>query len=358
MRSALAITPSDASVRVRVADPDDAAAMDAYIDAHPQGTLFHRNGWAAAAHAAYGFEDVSLVAFRGGDVVGLAPLIDVRAPLLGRSLVSTAFAVGGGPIGDDDDVVRALADEAAALGAERRANYVELRANPALSPDWLEKSGVHATFNLPLHADKNAQLASIPRKRRAEVRKAIKIAEAGDLRVRYTRELGEFYALYAASLRDLGTPVFPKAYVDTLTDAFSEKTEITIADFKGEPVAALLSYYEADRVMPYYIGASARSRTAPIAEFLYWTLMRRAVSKGCAFFDFGRSKVGSGPYHFKKLWGADPKPVTYRCKLIGAKALPDVNPNNPKFASFVAMWRRLPAPVANRLGPMLSANFP
>ena len=38
-------------------------------------------------------------------------------------------------------------------------------------------------------------------------------------------------------------------------------------------------------------------------------------------FDFGRSKVGSGPYHFKKLWGADPNPVTYRCKLIGAASV-------------------------------------
>lgn len=358
MTSALAIAPEDAPVQVRIADADDAAVMDAYIDAHPQGTLFHRNGWAAAAKAAYGFENVSLVASRGDAIVGLAPLVDVRAPLLGRSLVSTAFAVGGGPIGDDDDVVRALADEAAVLGAERRANYVELRASPALGPDWLEKSGVYATFELALQADEDAQLASIPRRRRAEIRKAIRLADAGDLRVRYTRETDEFYALYAAALRVHGTPVFPKVFVDALADAFADKFEITIAEFKGEPVAALLSFYDADRVMPYYIGASVRARTAPIAEFLYWTQMRRAVAKDCAIFDFGRSKVGSGPYHFKKLWGADPEPVAYRCKLIGAKSLPDVNPNNPKFAAFVAMWRRLPAPVANRLGPMLSANFP
>ena len=358
MSSALALAPGDAPLKIRLADAGDAASLDAYVDAHPQGTLFHRNGWAAAAKAAYGFENVSLVACRGNVVVGYLPLIDVRAPLLGRSLVSTAYAVGGGPIGDDDQIIAALADAAASLGADRRANYVELRSNPALGPDWLEKSDVYASFELALTSDENAQLASIPRRRRAEIRKAIKAAAGGDLQVRYTRETSEFYALYAASLRALGTPVFPKAYVDALAETFSEKCEITIADYKGEPVAALLSFYDADRVTPYYIGASAGSRAAPIAEYLYWTLMRRAVSKGCAHFDFGRSKIGTGPYQFKKLWGAEPKPLTYRCKLIGAKSAPDVNPNNPKFAAFVSMWRRLPGPVANRLGPLLSANFP
>lgn len=362
MTSARAIAPGVASdvapVKIRIADARDVAAMDDYVDAHSKGALFHRNGWAAAARAAYGFEDVSLIAIRGDHVVGVLPLIDVRARLLGRSLISTAYAVGGGPIGDDDAIVAALADEAAALGAARRVNYVELRSDCALGPDWLEKSGVYASFELALHADEDAQLASIPRRRRAEVRKAIKAAAAGELCVRYTRETDEFYALYAKALRNHGTPVFPKAYVDALFAAFSRDIEISIADYKGEAVAALLSFYDGDRVMPYYIGALSRARAAPITEYLSWTLMRRAVSKGCAHFDFGRSKVNSGPYNFKKLWGADPKPVTYRCKLIGATALPDVNPNNPKFAAFVSMWRRLPAPVANRLGPLLSANFP
>ena len=141
--------------------------------------MFHRSGWAAAAKAAYGYQDLSLVAYRGDAVAGALPLIDVRAPLLGRSLVSTAFAIGGGPIGDDDGVVAALCDEAAALGAARRANYVEVRSNPALGPDWLEKSDIYASFEIPILSDEDAQLAAIPRRRRAEIRKAIKAAASG-----------------------------------------------------------------------------------------------------------------------------------------------------------------------------------
>ncbi len=358
MSAALAVAPCDAPLNVRVACAGDAAVMDAYADAHPQGTLFHRNGWALAAKAAYGFDDLTLVAKRGDDVVGLLPLIDVRAPLLGRSLISTAYSVGGGPIGDENDVVAALAEVAAVLGAARRVNYVELRSNAALGSDWLTKSDVYTSFDMALPADEDENMAAIPRRRRAELRKGIKAAAAGDINIRYTRDTDEFYQLYAAALRGHGTPVFPKAFLEALAQSFSDKIEIAIVDYRGEAVAGLVSFYDNDRVMPYYIGATAQSRAARITEYLYWSLMRRAAGKGIARFDFGRSKIGSGPYQFKKLWGANARPVSYRCKLIGAKGLPDVNPNNPKFAAFVSMWRRLPTPVANRLGPFLSANFP
>ncbi len=358
MSVAVATAAYDAPVTVCLARDVEASAVAAYVNGHPEGALFHRNGWASAAKAAYGFEDVSLAAFRGENIVGLLPLIDVRAPLLGRSLVSTAFSVGGGPIADDPVAIAALCDEAAAIGADRRVNYVELRSDAAPGEDWLEKTGVHASFELPLPADENENLAMIPRKRRAEIRKAIKAADAGDLAIRIVRDTDEFYRLYATSLRDHGTPVFPKTYLDTLVRAFADCTEISIADFRSKPVAALLSFYDKDTVRPYYIGALKEARNARAAEYLYWSQMRRAAAKGCVRFDFGRSKIGSGPYHFKKLWGAEPKPVAYRCKLIGARDLPDVNPNNPKFAAFVAMWRRLPAPVANRLGPVLAVNFP
>ncbi len=354
----IALTLSQEPIAIRQVGARDTAAIDAYVNQHKEGTVFHRGGWAKAAQCAYGCEDVTLAAWRGDDVIGVLPLIDVRAPLLGRSMISTAFSVGGGPIADDDQIIGMLAEEAAALGDAHGANYVELRANPPLGSDWLEKTGVYADFELPLPVDEGENLAMIPRKRRAEVRKAIKSAEMGDLSLRIVQETGEFYALYASALRDHGTPVFPKSFLDALASAFADRIEISIADWRGEPIAALLSFYDKDTVRPYYIGALPAARAVRGAEYLYWMQMRRAAEQGCAHFDFGRSKIGTGPYQFKKLWGAEPRPLTYRTRLVRADAAPDVNPNNPKFAAFVSMWRRLPLPLANRIGPMVAGNFP
>lgn len=358
MTAALAMELGAAPVAIRPAGPSDATAINTYVDQHKEGTLFHRAGWVKAAKAAYGYENATLVAWRGEQVVGLLPLIDVRAPLLGRSLVSTAFSVSGGPIADDEHILAILADEAAALGGARGAAYVELRADPPLGSEWLEKTGVYAAFELPLPAGEDENLAMIPRKRRAELRKAIRAADAGELSLRITRSTDEFYALYASALRDHGTPVFPKRFLDGLVRAFAEDVEISIADWRGEPVAALLSFYDKDVVRPYYIGALPAARQARGAEYLYWSQMRRAAERECVRFDFGRSKLGTGPYHFKKLWGAEPRPLTYRIRLVHGDGLPDINPNNPKFAAFVSMWRRLPLPLANRIGPMIAGNFP
>lgn len=356
MTAALAIDTARDSLDVRPVTRAGAAAVKSFIAASPGGSVFHHSGWANAARAAYGYEDVSLAAFRGDAIVGVLPLIDVRAPFLGRSLVSTAFSVGGGPLADDGDALAALLDGAEALGRERRANYIEIRDNVG-GEEWTPVTDVYASFELPIPEDEGENLAAIPRKRRAEVRKAIKFAQSGDLAIRLSRDPDEFYRLYAASLRDHGTPVFPKVFLETLIASFGDAIEISIAEYRGEAVGALMSFYDRDVVRPYYIGASAAARHVRAADFLYWTQMRRAAEKGCRRFDFGRSKIGTGPYQFKTLWGAAPAPLVYRRKLIAARRHPDVNPNSPKFAAFVAAWRRLPYPLANRFGPFLAGNF-
>ena len=92
-------------------------------------------------------------------------------------------------------------------------------------------------------------------------------------------------------------------------------------------------------------------------DYLYYDLMRRAVERGVRIFDFGRSKVGSSHYATKTYWGFQPSPVYSRIGLVRASRLPNVNPNNPKFAAFVSLWKRTPLVIANTIGPALARNF-
>lgn len=345
-------------VSLTVMTASDKAECDEYVKRHPQGQFFHLSGWPSVVEAVYGYKNNSLIARRGDRIVGLMPLSDVSTTLLGRALISTAFSVGGGIISDSIEIAASLAETAETMGQERRVKYIELRNDLAPGPGWIDKTGVYSSFELPLPADENENLLLIPRKRRAEIRKAISAAKEGKLCVRVCKSIDEFYRLYSLSLRDHGTPVFPKRFLSGLYEAFSSQSEISIAEVGGKPVAGLLSFYFKNKVLPYYIGALPAAREVRAAEYLYWSLMRRATETEITLFDFGRSKIGTGPYQFKKLWGAEPQPLAYRYRLVTASELPNVNPNNPKFAAFVAMWRRLPLPVANRLGPLLAANFP
>jgi lipid II:glycine glycyltransferase (peptidoglycan interpeptide bridge formation enzyme) len=92
-------------------------------------------------------------------------------------------------------------------------------------------------------------------------------------------------------------------------------------------------------------------------DYMYWELMRRAVETGVEWFDFGRSKVGTGAYAFKKNWGFEPQQLPYAYWLRKIDALPEINPLNPKYRLAIAAWKRLPLPIANWLGPRLARNL-
>ena len=85
--------------------------------------------------------------------------------------------------------------------------------------------------------------------------------------------------------------------------------------------------------------------------------MRRAGEKGIRVFDFGRSKLDTGSYSFKKNWGFDPQPLYYEYQLHKVKEMPDHNPLNPKYRLFIQAWQRMPLVLANFIGPHIVKNL-
>ncbi|MEO1014170.1 MAG: FemAB family XrtA/PEP-CTERM system-associated protein [Pseudomonadota bacterium] len=339
-------------VRADLRDPD----LCAFITDHPDASLFHQPAWTDAVARVYGYEPVTFAARRGGQIVGALSMIDVRGRLFGRSLVSTAFSVGGGVLSSDAAAREALCAQAVAEGRARNVRYVELRSAVA-ADGWTSKEGAYASYARPLAEDDDAELKAVPRKRRAEIRKGLKMAEAGRLIARHDASVDAFYELYAISLRNLGTPVFPKRFVQAFADAFDDKVIFSIVEADGEPAFSLCSFIYRDRIMPYYAGVTPKAREVKAADFGYFSIMREARQRGLAQFDFGRSKVGSPHADYKRSWGFDAEPITYRYALVEAKETPNLNPSNPKFRLLTNAWRRLPLPLANALGPVIAREL-
>ena len=106
-----------------------------------------------------------------------------------------------------------------------------------------------------------------------------------------------------------------------------------------------------------YGGGIASARGLAANDFMYWEVMRRAVERGCRVFDFGRSKVDTGSYRFKKHWGFEPTPLSYEYHLVKASEMPDLNPNNPKYRFFINAWKRLPVGISRAIGPWLARGL-
>ncbi|MEM8935163.1 MAG: FemAB family XrtA/PEP-CTERM system-associated protein [Pseudomonadota bacterium] len=349
---------SAAPVDISFATSRDAERWDAFVSSSAEGTLFHRFGWAQLARDAYGYEPLYLMATQGAEIVGVAPFVDVRAPLTGRALISTAFTTGGGVLAYDPSVREKLEASAVALGRALGVNYVELRNDTVISEGWREKNNKYVNYQVPLETDEIDAFNAIPRRRRADLRKALSLVKDGDVRIEHGNAPRNFYGLYARSLHRLGTPIFPRRFLHGLLDEFRDAIEFSFAYGGNDCVAVLLSFRHGDRILPYYIGAAPKARETHAVDLLYWAVMRRAAARGAHLFDFGRSKIGSGAARYKKLWGATEVPLSYHYYLLNADRLPDLSGQNPKFDRLSTLWRQTPSPIASALGPLLAPNFP
>jgi FemAB-related protein (PEP-CTERM system-associated) len=332
----------------------DAVAWNAYVTRHPRGSFFHLAEWAGITHDVLGHRSHFLIARRGDAICGLLPLIEIRTLLFGHALVSNAFTVGGGPLADDRQVEQALLDEAERLYHRLALDRIEIRGPIEERRGWISENTTYAGFVQELDPDIDANLARIRRKQRAMVRKAQKF----DLKVRIERDATSFLPLYADSLHRHGTPMLHNGFYSALIERFGEACDVLLIEQDGTPVAGVMSFYFNGMVMPYYAGSTTDARACAAHDLMYFELMRHALeNKGCTWFDFGRSKAGTGSYDFKRHWGFTPQPLSYSFRLPDGEALPEINPLNPKFQRKVAIWRKLPNGVVSRLGPWIARQL-
>ena len=339
--------------RVRLARPADAAQIAQFVDAATDAGPFHRPQWLAAVEAASGHTAHVLIAEAGGTIAALLPLHAVHSALFGRALVSTGFAVDGGLIGNPA-YVEALAEAATRLAQRLSCATVELRGGPLpQAPGWHSKTDSHVGFINPLAADDAAQLAAIPRKQRAEVRKGLALGLTVQVGTAPT-DRAMHYAVYAQSVRNLGTPVFPRALFEAVLDAFGDDADILTVLHGDQPVASVLSLYHRGAVMPYWGGGVLAARALRANDVMYYRLMGHARTRGCDRFDFGRSKTDSGAWQFKRNWGFTPQPLAYAHWTADGMEPRDVNPLSPRYRARIALWQKLPLAIASRLGPLIA----
>lgn len=339
-------------------DPRLDAMVEGWLGTQPSATPFHRPAWLRAVARGTGQESLMLLAIDPADRVrGLAPLTVVHSPLFGRALVSSGFAVGGGIIADNPRVHDRLAIATWELAERHSCTTVELRGGPAPSQSgWTSDSRQYLGFAKPLEPDDESQLLAVPRKHRAELRKGL----ANGLSVEIGRDerlLAVHYGLYAQSVHRLGTPVFPRALFAALLEEMGASADILLVSRDGRALTSILTLWHGDRCMPYYQGAGAEARAARSNEAAYFLLMREARARGFRIFDFGRSKVGSGPAAWKRTWGWPGEPLTYHYRAADGAARRDINPLSPGNRAKVEAWKRLPLSLANRIGPLIARGL-
>jgi len=334
-------------MEIKLLKAEDVQRWNDFVFQQPASTFFHRAEWKEVLERTYGHPMYFYYAEDAQGIKGVLPLGQVKSKIFGNSLISLPFFVYGGIIAKNDAAFDFLTAKATVLAKELNVDYLELRTIKQQHNDWVVKNDVYARFRKEIDPDIEKNMTNIPRKQRAVVRKGIK---AG-LNSEWDEDIDRFYESYAYSLHGLGTPVFPRKLFHILKEVFKQDCDVLSIYKDDQLVSSLMNFYFRDEVLPYYAGASVLARKYRAHDFMYWELMRRSCERGIKWFDYGRSKVGTGPYSFKKNWGFEPESLHYEYYLVNADEIPNISPTNPKYSMFINAWKKMPFWTTKVIGP-------
>lgn len=333
----------------------DSGAWDAFVTGAAGSSCCHLAGWREIFTDVLGAECLYRVAADAdGAWQGILPLARVRSRLFGHYLVSLPFLNDGGPLGVLD-AQRVLVDAAVNEARRSGADLLELRTRSASTLD-LPVSSRKITVLLPLPADANALFKQFPAKLRSQIRRPMKEG----LEARFGPEQREpFYHVFARTMRDLGTPVLPRAFFERVAQAFPQLVVFGVV-YRGEqPLAGGCGFLWRDEFEITWAGAVRESRPLAANMLLYWALMEHVIARGARVFNFGRCTPGGGTHHFKQQWGGvdAPLPWLHYTAAQSARRAPP-SPDDQAFSWGPRLWRRLPLRLANLVGPQLVRFLP
>lgn len=334
----------------------DAKAWKTFVAGAANASTYHQWFWRTAIEEAFGHTCHYLEATRGAEIAGVLPLVEMKSRLFGHFLISLPYFNYGGVVASSDPVAADLLREAGALAGRLGAEFVELRQGNAIASDWPSIEAKVAMIVDLQGVDKEAYLKSIG----SRLRNKIKHAEKHGLRTTFggSELLPDFYAVFAENMRDLGTPVYPKRWFESVLKHAGDACKLMCVYDGEECVATTLITTFRNQVELPWIASTAAARKHYSTVLLYWKAIEWAMESGLASIDFGRCSPGSGTYQFKKQWRPREVPLRWYYHLNRAKQIPEIRPSNPKYRLSVWAWKKLPLFIANRLGPSIVRNIP
>ena len=340
---------ASSTLEIRLLEPGEEEEADRFVTACPWGTFFHLSGWKRIVEGILKRRCFWLTARRESGICGVFPISQVRSRLFGDCLVSLPLAVYGGVCADDRDTYFRLLEAGRDLATRLGAKYLEMRNRTEPFATSLPGRDLYVTFTQDLSPGPEKLFKALPRDTRYAVRKSQKAGLA------WTEDLTdeEFYDIYAQSVHRLGTPVFPRELFLSLRREFPKACRLFGVRKGKVAIAGVLCFYFRDQVMPYYGGSIAQSLKDSPNNFMYWSLMEQSCREGYSSFDFGRSKKGTGSFHFKSAWSMQVTELPYRYQLVRAKEIPHLSPVDRKFQLPIAVWKRLPLSWTKIIGPRL-----
>jgi len=298
------------------------------------------------------------VAREDGEIRAVYPFFRMKSRIFGTEIVSQPFVDSGGFLGDTKaEDIREIVGVAGETPMKVRLNT--FMHNYAELEDQLLQGGFQK------HVDRQQFIKELyePDEMYGDLSdsttRMVEEARENDLHIRDIdgeEDIEKFYPIYESAMKHFGTPQHPRSFFERAWERMYPGRVKGMNCYKGdEAIAMMICYTVGDYCYFIYNVSDPEYLDLRPNDFLYWNMMRWAAENGYKYFDFGQVQAdaedgthAAGLYHFKQKWGPDlyDKPVFVRNKEYA----------DQEYERAKKIWRRLPKPVTDLVGPFLASR--
>ncbi len=340
-------------VSVTVVSDNEFEGWERFVAAAGGGPM-HLAAWYRVLRDTYSVKPLFLQAQRGdGAVVGVLPLYFSRSVITGRHLAS----LDGGLFAGDAESTTALIAEAKSLRRQFSARYLLLRDAPkAMEPDAQRTMMDRRVLDTSVGAD--ALWKSLTHDTRNEVRRGERAGYTAKVN-REPQALRRFYDIYARRMHSLGTPVIPFRLFTAMAKHLGPALLLFIVEKAGEVCGGLACVAAGTRATAVYAAVEPRHMRAYANYLMYWRIIEHFAATGMPSLDFGTNATGTSSVSYKSSWPATAEAVAYDVYTDITGFVPrDFRGTAREKSIAQQIWRKLPLPVANFVGPLVRARLP
>jgi serine/alanine adding enzyme len=342
-------------MRIHLISDAPPAAWQDFVDRNPNASCMHHAGWYDVLRSAFWVTPYFLMAFdEQGAVQGVLPMYFSRSPLTGPHLSS----LEGGVLATKEEAVGLLLSEARMLRDKTRSRYLQIRGGVIDEPPNIAEPAIHTFIDT---AKPGEELWTNVKKK---TRWAVRQAEQRALKIQHDatlNELGAFYRVYAAHMRDLGTPVFGADVFDAIAVHLGrERLRLYLVRHESRLIGGMICIVNGQYWTDYYAAVRPSADTEFANYLLYWYAIRDAAQSGVRRFDLGRSMPNSNVHLFKRKWRGTDVELPYHYYVRSG-----IPTNNLAFSRqkrgkglMQRCWSMLPLSVSNRAGPLIRKQLP
>jgi len=327
-----------------------------YIKSKDISNFYHSRNWIKAIEESYKIKPFILGLIDNKKIINVIPFFLLKSNFFGSKLVSLPYGDYGGFILSNQKVdwlLKKLND----IAKENDVDYVEIR-EPNLEFEKHLKSfetrSQYYTFVLNLDQPVEDIWKSFDKKVRNNIRKAekfhAKVVEGNK------KDLEEFYRLYVNTMKKLGSPPHSLDFFDNVFKYCSKNVKLLFAAHDNKKIAASIFFLHKKKIYYWKNVSDEEYLYLRPNDLILYKMIEWGQKNNFKSFDFGRTRMHSGGFLFKKRWGGKMKELNYYYRVYKESDIPD--PEKEKYKFLGGLWKSLPIFLIKRLGPMIRKNFP